>query len=842
MGEVFRARDTRLGREVAIKVLPDEMSRDAQRLARFEREARSSSALNHSNIVTIYDFTSNNGQAWLVMELVRGESLRQTLARGPLPLKRVTAIAAGVADGLAAAHAAGLVHRDLKPENIMITPEGTAKILDFGLAKNLALTDGNSPTDVQVSRAGVVIGTAGYMSPEQAMGEEVDFRTDHFSLGLILHEMVTGKNPLRRTSTVETLSAIINEDVPPLGEAAPEPFAWIVDRCLAKNRTDRYGSTADLAYELRRLRDRALPVAGRKAPPVKWGAAALGGVIAAIAIAIALVYWRRAPHGMTQALQGAIPTPEIAQVFRDEVALPVALSPTGDALVVYGMDSDGIPALWLHDLQTGASRQIADNAFSVGWSTDGRSIAYFSGGKLKTVQVEGGPERVLCDARPEGTPAWSGDNILYVQYSGPEIGIFRVSATGGKPERIIGPDFNRRGLAWWPHFLPDGKHFLYLLLLWNSEKGSIDHELRVGSLDGKPSRVVPLAIDSRAEYAAGQLLYVRDGTLLAQPFDPDQVRATGEARPVVDGVHYFANTGLAAFSASQNGVLAWRIARNRSRLVWIDRAGAELKTIGTAYMSPLGRISPDGKRYATALIDPKRGLSDIWMYDLERDSSERVTLRSYDENAPVWAPDGRAIYFRSDGYGRPPDIVRLNLGAELPEMIYPGPGVEEPHDVSSDGKWLLFVDHRQGGAADIYALPLKSPGTPVPFATTQFNEQSPRFSPDARWVAYESNASGRPEVYVRRFEGSELPTRISKDGGSRPRWRGDGKEIYFLGAGGRVMSAPIGGTPRLLFQSTDLVDFEPAADGSRFLVQLEERSTDSPVHMMINWPARMAAH
>jgi serine/threonine protein kinase len=838
MGEVYRAKDTRLGREVAIKVLPSELSRDSQRLARFEREARTSSALNHPNIITIHDFTSTDGEAWLVMELIRGESLREVISHGPLPMKKVLAIGAGIAEGLAAAHAAGLVHRDLKPENVMLTPDGTPKILDFGLAKGFAMLEAtNTPTDVQVSRAGIVMGTATYMSPEQARGEEVDFRTDQFSLGLILYEMSTGKNPFRKSNPVETLAAIINDEAPPLGD----PLGWIVERCLQKNPAQRYGSTSDLAHDLRRLSvaPTLLSVRTDRSVRATWWPLA----IAAAAIAIAVAIWRRPLSESAQSLQAAIPTPEVAQVFRDEVALPIALSPNGDSLAVYGMDTDGNPSIWLYNLTSGTSRQIAENAFSVGWSPDGKSIAYFSEGKLKTVPVDGGPGRILCDARPEGTPTWSGETILYVQYSTPQLGIYGVSAAGGKPQLLLGLNRNTRGLPWWPEFLPDGKHFLYLAIQ-RSPDNSLSHELRIGSLDGSPSRKVQVSIDSRAVYANGYLLFVRDGTLLAQPFNPDTAQVTGEARPVVDRVHYFGNTGLAAFAVSQNGVLAWRTAKPRSRLSLVDRAGTEIRPIATALFHPSGRFSPDGHRYAVGVTDAKQGSNDIWIYDLDRDSSERVTFKSFDEVAPVWAPDGKAIYYRTDGIGGPPDIVRLNLGEDRGSLVYSGPGVEEPHDVSADGKWMLFVDHRQAGAADIYVLPVDPLGKARPFATTPFYEQSPRFSPDGHWVAYESNASGRPEVYVRPLEGSELASRISKDGGSRPRWRPDGKVLFFLGPRGRVMAVAMRGgastaAPSMLFQFADLVDFEPAGDGSRFLVQIEEGAADPPVHILTNWPARL---
>jgi Tol biopolymer transport system component/tRNA A-37 threonylcarbamoyl transferase component Bud32 len=839
MGEVYRARDMRLGREVAIKILPHELSSDRNRLARFEREARASSALNHPNIVTIYDFTSNEAEAWLVMELIRGESLRNLLSRGALPLKKVLTIGAGIGDGLAAAHDAGIVHRDLKPDNVMITTEGTPKILDFGLVKNFGVTEAtNSPTEVHVTRQGTILGTAAYMSPEQARGEEVDFRSDQFSLGLILYEMATGRNPFHRATPMETLAAILKDDAPPLEGPFPEPFVWIVERCLTKNPAERYGSTQDLAYELRRLRDRGDRQAASARERTKWWPFIAGALAIVLAIGVAL--WRRPERKLGDAIQASIATPEIANVFLGEVAVPLSLSPDGRYLVVYGADADDSSGLWLHDLRSGATRKIAEKTFAATWSPDSSAIAYLADGKLKTVPVEGGPARTVCDAPPESTPTWRGDTILFVQYS-KDPGIYRVNAAGGKPERIVLPEPDRQ---WWPQFLPDGKHFLYVV--FRQRAGDFEHELSVGSLDGGTPKKVSSTIDSRAMYANGNLLFVRDGTLLAQPFDLDSARLTGEAKAIVDNVHYFFNTGLAAFSVSEDGVLAWRAAVSNSRLVWFDRSGVELRGIGSGPFQPDGRLSPDGHRYAAGVVDPKRGASDVWIYDLDRDSSERLTFRQLDEKAPVWAPDGHTIYYRSDGAGGPPNIFRWTSEAEGGKVYYRGPGVQEPQDVSPDGKWLLFVNQRQAGEGDINVLPLSPPGPARPFVATPFNEVSARFSPDGHWVAYQSDVSGRPEIYARTFEGSVVTSRLSKDGGRLPRWSHNGKELFYLAPGGRLMVVPISGgastaAPHMLFQAIDAVDFEPAENGA-FVVQLEEHSIEPPVHLLINWPSRLVAH
>lgn len=854
MGEVFRARDSRLGREVAIKILPHEISGDPQRLARFEREARSASALNHPNIITIHDFSSQDGEAWLVMELIRGESLRHLISRGQLPMKKLLAIAAGVADGLAVAHAAGIVHRDLKPENVMLTADGSAKILDFGLVKQASVpTTSDSPTEPRMSLSGAVMGTAAYMSPEQARGEDVDFRSDQFSFGLILSEMATGKHPFQRSTVFETLAAILTDDPEPLSESLPEPFVWIVDRCLAKEPARRYGSTSDLAHDLGRLRnvgDRTTNSRPRPAVPRRrsWVIPAAVLFVAALALFLAGSLWNQrgrpaiVPPVPTHA---SISTPEFVDVSLDEAALPVALSPDGHYVVVYGKDADGRNNLSLHDLRTGEIRVIAENAaFSAGWATDSKAIVYISEGKLKTQAVDGSPPRTICEARPEGTPSWNGDTILFGQYSVKVPGIYAVSAGGGSPRLVIGrEETEKRGLPWWPQFLPDGKRFLFRSTNLSPEIAAGRRELRVASLDSSPSELVA-RIDSRAEFANGYLLFVREGTLLAQPFDPETARLSGETTPVVDGLHYFGNTGNAGFSVSQNGLLAWRTARNPVRLVWLDPGGVEVGAVGTGLFTPAGRFSPDGSRYAVGIVDPKQGSSDLWVYDLTRESSVRLTFQGFDEKAAVWAPDGGTIYYRSDGHGGPPDILKLLSGASAGEIVYRGPGVEEPQDVSPDGKWLLFVDLFASGSR-VHVLPLDPPGPPRPLTGAPFNEFSPRFSPDGKWVAYSSDMSGRPEVYVRPFEGSGASMRISRDGGARPRWRKDGKELFFLGREGRLMTVPINadgsaGTPGILFQASGAVDYEPVADGTRFLVQLEERSNEPVVKILVNWPARLA--
>jgi eukaryotic-like serine/threonine-protein kinase len=849
MGEVYRARDERLGREVAIKVLPREVTADADRLARFEREARSASALNHPNIVTIHEFSSRDGEVWMVMELVRGESLRERLERGTVPLREFFSIAAAIADGLAAAHDAGLVHRDLKPENIMLPEEGPPKILDFGLARSVsasAMTE--APTEAQLSRTGAILGTAAYMSPEQARGERVDFRSDQFSFGLILHEMVSGQHPFRRATSFETLSAILNEEPPAVSEKLPEPAEWIIERCLAKKPGERYGSTRDLARDLGRLRDRsgvvppmARPQSASPTRIIRWGVAGAILILAAL-LGWAFAGWKRPPAGVSHLLQVDIAVSGLT-VFLDEVMHPMALSPDGRFLAIYGTNPAGRSELQVRDLQSGLTRGIAENTFGMGWSADSREIAYFADGKLKTVAVDGGPARTVCDARPEGNPEWFGENILFNRFSGEpgERGIYRVDAGGGAPELLIpaGLEAGRFFMPWWPRFLPDGRRFLYLNLVPVPGQHEIGHELMLGSLDGSPSRVID-PLNSMAVFVDGYLLYIRDGALLAQRFDPDKARLFGEATPLVDSLHYFRNTGFAAFSVSRNGILAWRSARRPSRLVWLDREGSEIETVATGMFDSDGRLSKEGTRYVVGIYDGSQGVSDIWIYDFARGNAERVTTLMLDEKSPIWARDGNTIYYRSDGFGGPPDIMELRHG-EKGTMLYQGPGVEEPEDVSPDGKWLLFITRRAANS-DIHLLSLERPEEVRTLVATPFNETSPRFSPDGRWIAYASDVSGAPEVYIRPFEEKGAAVRVSRDGGTRPRWSGDGRELYFLAPGGGVMAIDVRedfGSPRVLFVAPDAVDFEPAPDGSRFLAQVEQRTAEPPIHLMVNWTEKL---
>lgn len=850
MGEVYRARDSRLGREVAIKVLDPAVAGDASRLARFEREARLSSSLNHPNIVTIHDFAQTGGISYIAMELVEGESLRSVLKAEPLALKKLLSIASQIAAGLAAAHAVGIVHRDLKPENVMVTRTGVAKILDFGLAKATeAVISSETKTDVQLSRAHEVMGTAAYMSPEQARAGPVDFRSDQFSFGLILFEMASGKNPFHRASTLETLAAIHGQEAPPLSELRPDlpdSLLWIVQRCLSKDPAERYASTEDLARELVHVRDHGdrhnrLAVQPSK-NVVPWVIAA--GALA-IAISTGLLVVRRAPAPTgREVIHVALYTPEIKSIPYGEANISLAISPDGLRVVTRGTGADQQQRLWVRDLRSTTTKAIpgTENGFSPMWSPDGHQIAFFGDGKLKIIPSDGGPARVVCDAVPQGGLSWStSGTILFGQLESGASGIFKVSPGAAAPAtRVTRADSARHEVVHiWPEILPDGKHFLYLTLIQRPGE-TIQHILRVASLDGGTPKDVA-AIDSRAVFEDGRLYYARDGALLVQPFDPDRLVLTGEAVSIVDRLHYFYSTGLADFGVSKNGTICYRTALGDSAYVWLDRRGVQAGELGRAIFGD-GRLAPGGQRFAVEVVNPKLGTSDLWVYDLGGKGASRLTFESLDEKSPVWAADGRSLFYRVDAEG-PPDIYRLQLDDNSRELVFRGEGVEQPSDISPDDGQLIFLEFSRTTGIDLWLLPLAGEAQPRPFIRTPFNEIEARFSPNGRWVAFTSELSGRAEVYLAPFPGRGSPIRVSSEGGAKPRWRGDGQELFYISPADDVMSVAIrsaAGTidasePLFLFRvGQGIASYEVYPDGSRFLVRAPSEDRTSPLQLVLN--------
>ena len=618
MGEVYRARDTRLGREVAVKVLPPALSFDADRLRRFETEARAASSLNHPNIVTIHDIGDSGGTSFIAMEMVDGQTLRELVADGPLPTKKLLAIAAQVADGLAKAHGAGIVHRDLKPENVMVTRDGFVKILDFGLAKLTQPDDSDgrtqAPTVSGATAAGVVMGTVGYMSPEQATGRPLDFRSDHFSFGSIVYEMATGKRAFARGSVPETLTAIIRDEPEPIGNSSPlspAPLRWIVERCLAKSPDGRYAATRDLAHDLATLKDRLAEVTGGAPPRVspsstpRWlvGLAAAG--FAAAAAFAALYASRSSPVRSAAPIRFEIRAPEGARFGWVPMQNLFALSPDGRRIAFAARNSEGKVSLWVRTLAelSAAALPGTEGAAAPFWSPDGRFLAFFADEKLKRIDVAGGPPVTICEvdvAFPSGS--WgSRHSILFAGLTQPVVN--QVPEGGGAPRAALKADPSRHEVSvCWPSFLPDGRHFLYV----GRSDTAKETYVRVASLED--GRTAPLLTNcSRAQYVPGDpnapatgrlghLLYARGGNLLAQPFDAARLSLAGDAVPSGEEVFQHALIGAGPFSASDNGVLASRGKAGPTRLAWFDRTGREAGSLATPAGFRSVRLSPDSRR------------------------------------------------------------------------------------------------------------------------------------------------------------------------------------------------------------------------------------------------------
>jgi Tol biopolymer transport system component/predicted Ser/Thr protein kinase len=870
MGEVYKARDARLGRDVAIKVLPEALSADAEGLRRFETEARAASSLNHPNIVTVYDIGESAGTSFIAMEMVDGRTLRELLADGPVPTKRLLQVASQVADGLAKAHGAGIVHRDLKPENVMVTRDGFVKILDFGLAK---LTQPEAPDGESQARTvsgatatGVVMGTAGYMSPEQAAGKPLDFRSDQFSFGSIVYEMATGKRAFARDSFPETLVAIIHdepESITKLNALSPAPLRWIVERCLAKNPDGRYAATRDLAQDLAALKDRLAETGGGAVPTGRpsFGPRWLVGLTAAgflAAAAFAALYaLRRAPAAPAEPVRFEIRAPEEARFAWAPMQNLFALSPDGRRIAFAARRSDGQSSLWVRPLAGLSAAALAgtDGAAAPFWSPDSRFIAFFADGKLKKVDAAGGQPVTLCDvtgAFPSGS--WGSEHsILFAGLTQPVVNL--VSESGGAPRAVLKADASRQEVSvCWPSFLPDGRHFLYV----GRSEAEKQTYVRVASLEDP--RTAPLLMNcSRAQYVPGQpnggargrsghLLYARDGGLLAQPFDAGRLRLAEGAVPLGQEVFQHALIGTGPFSASDNGVLASRGKAGPTRLAWIDRDGRETASLASKAQFRSVRISPDSQQVLVGEVDPRTGMGNLWIGDLSREVLTRLDLGSNDYNLGIWSPDGTRIAFSVGSMRHPPSLYELALhGSSTPEPILPPGGIQHAEDWSADGRFLLYFSARTEADSGLWVL--NPDGEPKPHKllsegeTTEMTQA--QFSPDGHWIAYCAPESGRSEVFLTSFPEPGERVRVSASGGSRPRWKRDGSELYFVSTSDEMTATAVRlgssvqvGTSRPLFSMgpAGWQDYDVTADGQRFLVVVNMPAPDADaISMTVNW-------
>jgi Tol biopolymer transport system component len=887
MGEVYKGRDTRLDRTVAIKVLPETLAADPQVRERFDREARTISRFTHPNICTLFDVGEEAGTAFLVMELLEGETLESRCARASakgsrLPLDEALRIAIQMADALAAAHRLGIVHRDLKPGNIFLVRSGgasappIAKLLDFGLARTAPALTVNNATEMPtappqaITAQGTILGTFQYMAPEQVEGREADARTDIFAFGSVLYEMLTGRRAFEGKTQTNLVAAILERDPPPLTTGqplAPPLVDSIVHKSLAKNPDDRWQTASDLGSALRWAAEGAnatTPAATAVAGTPRAGsrrvanvAVAAAGILGAIAIGIAV----GARYKSTVATPAA-PVRFEMQPPADVTLTPapiasaaqLALSPDGRRLAFVAARRRAASQLWIRPLDDVQAQPLPGTAGASYpfWSPDGRFIAFFAGGKLKKIDTTGGLPQVLSAAPVGRGGAWNPDGIIVFAGQG-NSPISRIAASGGVVTAATTFDADQAVIGQsWPQFLPDGRHFLYFQRSSKPEHRGI----HVTSLDSSSSTHI-LDSDLMAVYASGHLLFVRDGTLFAQAFDDRALQTNGDPVGIGDHVGYWtAGMGYAAVTVSPSGVLAHgpRVGLTTS-LRWRDRNGASAGPPTAPALYTVPRLSPDQKSVAVGMTDAATAQPDIWVLGLARGTSSRLTSDPATDWFPVWFADGGRLLFGSNRMGATAIFEKtIGGGQEEPaaEGVIPAAGATFPNDVSSDGGLLLYGQLTNRGY-DLGVLTLAGQQKANTFLSTPVNEGQGRFSPNTRWVAYASDESGRFEVYVRPFPAATGLTQISIAGGTQPEWRRDGKELFYISADGKLTAVPVttdgaafsAGTPRGLFDvevpepnPPFPTDYAVTADGQRFLVNtVVDQPTRPALTVILNWTA-----
>ncbi len=863
MGEVYRARDSRLNREVALKVLPTEFAQDADRLRRFEVEAKATGSLNHPNILTIYDIGTHEQTPYLVAELLEGEELRASMNQGAMPVRKAIEYAQQIAAGLAAAHEKGVVHRDLKPENLFVTTDGRLKILDFGLAKlrppRNAPVGSDVATQKQLTNPGTVMGTVAYMSPEQVRGQDLDHRSDIFSFGLILYEMLAGQRAFQGKSMAETMAAIANAEPPDLSELNSKvtpPLEKIVRHCLEKKPEMRFQSARDLGFALEALstpsssgkhRTEAVQALATSATTkgngwrnrLAWVAAA---AFALLAVGFAWAYFTHQPiTNEARVMKFSITPPENASFDN------IALSPDGRWLA-FTAATGGKVQLWVRALDATEAKVLpgTEGARFPFWSPDSHWIAFFAANKLKKIEVSGGPTQSLCDVNNPTDGAWNRDGVIIFSRI---AGLARVSATGGEVTVLTTPDRARQEIAHFnPFFLPDGQHFLYAIASGQKETRGI----YLGSLDGKLKQRL-LSDYSSAVYAlSGLLLFRREDALLAQPFDADRRQLGGEPFPVAEQVgHDPLHRQRLNVSVSDNGVLVLDPHGNRlsKQLLWLDRAGKQTGSLGEewrAYTRPW--LAPDEKRFVAERSDANSTF-DLWLADVPGANATRFTFDPGNDLFPIWSPDGKRIVWLST----------REEGNRLYQKAASGAGQEEPlfningtpTDWSRDGRFIIYHQHNPKTKQDVWVLPLDGAQQPFPFLQTEASEGGAQLSLDGRWLAYASDESGRFEVYVQRYPDHGGKQQISVNGGIGPHWRRDGKELFYYATDGKLMAVPVGngesfgpGGAAPLFEfrsgsnSAIIAPYTVTGDGQRFLVNaIVDAEPRAPLTVVVNWAA-----
>jgi eukaryotic-like serine/threonine-protein kinase len=856
MGEVYRATDVRLGRDVAVKILPAHLSSDSAARQRFEREAKTISGLNHPNICTVYDVGHQDGLDFLVMEYLAGETLETRLGKGPLPLEQVLQYGAQIARGLDKAHRNGITHRDLKPANIMLTKSGV-KLLDFGLAKaatRLTEVTSTAPAATSLTQQGTILGTYPYMSPEQVEGKELDARSDIFSLGAVLYEMVTRQRAFPGRSALTIASAIVEKEPTPMATIVPSTPAaveHVILRCLAKDPEERWQSASDVARELEWLAEGGNPsasIAPRHTSKTRmWLPWVICGVLAASLLAGAFAWRYRSDARQASYFLAVLPF----------TAHDMALAPNGHTVAVVGFSAaEKTNFLWLYEVGGKEERKLAETegASFPFWSPDGKALAFFAAGKLKKLEIGGGPVLVICDAPAGRGGTWNKDGVIIFSPSGQlGSGLYRVPVAGGPAKAITAPDANRgENSHRWPVFLPDGSHFLYLAA---NVAGKEDPDaIFVGKLDSTERKLLTKATGNPQYAAPGYLLFCREKTLYAQRFDAGKLELSGEAVPLLKDITYLPRIVHNAYAVSDTGVLVAQRGSDisLSKLVWRDRQGSEIGEIGKPGVYANVAIAPNGGAVGFDRTDEENQNTDVWTYDLHRGSTKRLTFDAALDADPVWSPDGKRILFASSRGGLFQVYVKSADGGEDEKRLPLNGSDNYPSSWSHDGKYILYERTTESTGVWVAEEPeLKT----RPLLKGSAATKNGQFSPDGKWVAYASNESGKWEVYVTSFPELRGKWQVSNNGGTQPRWRGDGKELFYLGSDGRMTAVPVvagehfdSGAPLPLFQASarervagsELVTYDVARDGQRFLINTQmEKEETQPMMVILNWSAEL---
>jgi len=885
MGVVYKAHDTTLDRDVALKFLPPHLSASEADRARFMQEAKAASALNHANVCTIYAIEEHEHQFFIVMEFVDGQTLRDLVHANHdsiLPMKRAIDIGVQIADGLAAAHEKGIVHRDIKPENIMIRKDGVVQIMDFGLAKVRGVS--------RLTKEGSTVGTAGYMSPEQVQGQDADHRSDIFSLGVLLYELFTGQLPFKGVHETAVAYEIVNLDAAPMSTIKPDIDANLdaaVLDCLEKDPRERCQSVAEVARDLRRIkressRQRVSRVAASR--PVlehsegsprqagrpshsaegstnrsyaqlwKWGT-----ILFFLTTMLSVLYFYGVrPSPSQQTIRAFLPLPEKSIMCNELGGGHMALSPDGQKVVFVAVDSSGKSQLWVQSLNTLSAHMLSatENALFPFWSPDGRTIGFFADGKLKKIDASGGLPFAICDAADPRGGSWSQAGVIVFGLTTND-GMFQVSVAGGSPSPATTLDSTRKEMTHrWPWFLPDGKHFLFYSRAATGGSGTGGDSICVGSIESREVKHLFHGV-SDAAYAQGYLLFMRESALMAQPFDLKRLELTGEPVPITQQIQYDDRFNKATFSVSQNGLLAYQSAgvRWKRELALFDPSGEKVFSFGQPELSDYARLSHDGKRIALEVLDLQSRKADLWLYEIARGIQTRFTFDPANDQTPLWSPHDDRIVFSSNRKIHYDLYVKATTGSAPEELLSDfGERDKFASDWSSDGRYVFITTADPKTKGDLWIVPMTGDRKPIPFLQTEFNEGWGVFSPDMHWIAYVSDESGKDEVYVRPFlqQGSQHTStlsgkwQISTNGGLVAFWRTDGKAIFYL-TENKIMVAEVRADGSIfeilkVTQHMDLQAKRPIAfldissDGKRILGTIAPSQEKSvPLTLVVHW-------